>query len=138
MERGVKSVPPAPAYRVSPADPAADRERILALWREGLAQKGIPGGKLDWYYLRNPEGTPEVVFLHAAGAPEAIGVACMSPRRMRIGAETAVAGTLVDFVVTPEHRSFFPHSSSRRSCAGALAGASPRSSAFPTRIRSRS
>ena len=95
-------------YSTTPADIAVDRERILALWREGLAQNGMPEAKFDWYYRDNVEGPPAVLFLRAAGDTQPVGVASLGRRRMRRGTETLVAGALADFIVVPAHRSFFP------------------------------
>lgn len=97
---------PRAGYGTSVANLAADRERILALWREGLGQNGMPGAKFDWYYVRNVEGAPTVLFLHASG--ETVGAASIGRRRMRRGAETLEAGALADFIVASSHRSFFP------------------------------
>lgn len=90
------------------ADPRRDRERILELWRTGLAQIGQPEAKFDWYYLRNPVEVPPVLLLRAGAAESPVGVASVGPRRMRLDDQALVAGALIDFVVAPEQRSFFP------------------------------
>lgn len=95
-------------YRTTVADPVADGEKILALWRSGLGHHGAPQAKLDWFYRHNPEGSPLVVLLHLASAPDAIGVGAVGPRRMQFGSEILRAGALVDFVMLPEYRTFFP------------------------------
>jgi hypothetical protein len=95
-------------YAATLADLERDRERILALWREGLAQNGMPEAKFDWYYRRNPEGSPSVLFLHPAGSADPVGAASLGRRRMRLGVETIEAGALADFIVVAAHRSFFP------------------------------
>jgi hypothetical protein len=95
-------------YATGLADLERDRSRILALWRDGLAQNGMPEAKFDWYYRRNVEGPPSVLLLRAAGSDEAVGSASLGRRRMRLGAEAIEAGALADFVVVTGHRSFFP------------------------------
>ncbi len=96
------------AYWTTVADLDVDGNKIVALWRTGLSHSGLPEAKLKWYYRNNIEGTPLVVFLHHAETQDAVGVAAVGPRRMRFGAETLMAGALVDFVTQPEHRTFFP------------------------------
>ena len=95
-------------YSTTTADPVADGEEMIALWRTGLSQDGMPVAKLEWYYCRNPEGTPLVVFLRHRSTPQAVAVATAGPRRFRFGAKILKAGALVDFVARPEHRTFFP------------------------------
>ena len=96
------------AYAIVAADPRADREAILRLWRSGLTQNDRPEAKFDWYYLRNPEGAPLVFLLRSVSAQECVGVASVGPLRMRRGAQPLAGGALVDLVVLPEHRGFFP------------------------------
>jgi hypothetical protein len=96
------------SYRTERADPGADRTAIRDVWRTGLTQKGMPEAKLDWYYLRNPGGPPIVCFLRHEGSAAAVGTASLSLRRMRLDGSDVAAGVLADFVVVPDHRSFFP------------------------------
>jgi hypothetical protein len=99
---------PLAAYRAARADIVQDRPRILALWSQGLSHRSRPDSKFDWYYDGNPEGPPVVVFLLHGPGNEPVGVASAGRRRMRIGDEVVSAGTLVDFVVAPQHRALFP------------------------------
>jgi hypothetical protein len=85
-----------------------DGPTVLELWSCGLSRHRVADAKFRWYYERNPEGAPETVFLRYDGAPGAVGVATMGRRRMRLGDENVVGGCLVDFVVEPQHRSFYP------------------------------
>jgi hypothetical protein len=85
-----------------------DRATILRLWNSGLARHHTAEAKLQWYYQRNPEGVPQHFFLRSDVSPKAVGVVALARRRMRLGAESVVAGFTLDFVVEPEHRSFFP------------------------------
>lgn len=96
------------AYRLQEADVAKDRERILGLWRSGLAQEGRPEAKYDWYYAGHLEGAPRVFFLKVADEAGPAGSATLARRRMRLGTRALVGGFLADFVVTDAHRSFFP------------------------------
>lgn len=77
-------------YRGVAADVAGDSATILALWREDLNQDRNPEGKLDWFYRRNPKGTPGVFQLLHGSAREAAGVGSVGWRRMRFGTETLV------------------------------------------------
>lgn len=100
--------PPPTAYRLREADLATERERILALWRSGLAQDGKPEAKFEWYYLGHPEGRPRVYYLEVDGEPQPAGAASLARRRMRLGTRALEGGVLADFVVVDAHRSFFP------------------------------
>lgn len=96
------------SYATEVASPASDGERMLALWRGSLGYDDRAEGKLDWYYRRNPEGLPLVVFLLHGAAREAVGVAATGTRRMRYGERTIKAGAMVDFGVEEAHRTLFP------------------------------
>jgi hypothetical protein len=102
----------APAsYEVKGADPQGARELVLAVWREG----GLDGhqapewsqGRYDWFYLRNPQGTARLslLFNGEASLAGSLGIGC---RGFYVGGERVLAGALVDFVVSPRHRSAFP------------------------------
>lgn len=95
-------------YAVVSASVVDESAKILALWRAGLTHSGMPEAKFDWFYRRNPEGTPEVFFLLHGNRQEAVGVAAIGRRRVRFGTETLMAGEMVDFVVQPDHRTLFP------------------------------
>lgn len=60
----------------------------------------------EWLYAENPAGPPETYLLRWGTTP--VGVATVSPRLMHLNGIALTAGFLVDFVVAPEHRSFFP------------------------------
>jgi hypothetical protein len=102
----------APAsYEVKALDPYSAREQVLAVWREG----GLGGNqapeisvrRYDWFYLRNPQGAARLSLLFNGGTVPAgsLGIGC---RGFHIGGERVLAGALVDFVVSPRHRSAFP------------------------------
>src|ERR1700682_5375943 len=85
-----------------------DRATIIRLWNSGLARNQMAEAKLRWYYQRNPEGVHQHFFLRSDVSPKAVGVVALARRRMRLGAESLVAGFILDFVVEPEDRRSFP------------------------------
>ena len=95
-------------YNVVVANVMMEKASICSLWRSGLNAANLYEAKFDWYYQRNPEGTPGALFLRYSGGEDAVGVAAVGHRRMRLNNETILAGVLVDFVVRPEHRTLFP------------------------------
>lgn len=96
------------AYATEAANAAECGEQVMALWGKGLDDGDHSRRKLDWYYRRNPEGWPLVVFLLHGPGRQAVGVAAAGTRRMRHGDRTLTAGLMVDFVVAEEHRTLFP------------------------------
>lgn len=103
----MNAVAPAPAYAVTPADPARDREAVLAVWRGNLGRDERMGAKFDWFYRGCPLGEPLTLLLRdATGA--AVGVATAGPRILRAGGREIRAGVLVDLAVLPEHRTLGP------------------------------
>jgi hypothetical protein len=95
-------------YTIVAASFAEDRPTIMRLWNSGLARHDMAEAKLQWYYQRNPEGLPQNFLLRSDASPRPVGVAALARRRMRYGAKSLVAGFILDFVVEPEHRTFFP------------------------------
>jgi hypothetical protein len=83
-------------------------DAILNLWRAGLGQNGVPQGKFSWYYQGNPAGTPTVILLRHDQFADHVGVAAIAHRQLSVFGKPMVAGEMVDFVVTQEHRSLFP------------------------------
>jgi hypothetical protein len=101
----------APPYTVRRGDAARDVELATALWREG-GMGSRHGEQMDrarytWFYLDNPRGTARVNLL-THGAEQAIGFLGIGRRRFFMRGEPVEAGPLVDFVVSPKHRSVFP------------------------------
>ena len=98
-----------PSYAVTGADLESDREAIVALWSSTLGHAERRNDKFDWFYRRNPGGTPTVLLAHpAAAAAASIGVVGLGPRRMQIDGRPLTAGLLADFGVSPEHRTLYP------------------------------
>ncbi len=99
------------SYEVKPADPHAARDQVLVVWREG----GLDGSqapeisqrRYDWFYLRNPQGMARLSLLFT-GETSLVGSLGIGCRGFHIGGEEALAGALVDFVVSARHRSAFP------------------------------
>lgn len=94
-------------YSVEAAKLPLDRQAILDCWTRGLAHSD-PGSKFDWYYRRAPEASPKVFFLQHASQEDAAGVAAVWVRWMHCGDMPVSAGIMIDFVVVPEHRTFYP------------------------------
>ena len=95
-------------YTVTAADVLEENVKICSLWRTGLVATNSYEAKFDWYYRRHPDGPPSVIFLNLNSEGDAVGAASVAPRRMRFNDTTFLTGVLVDFVVRPEHRTFFP------------------------------
>jgi len=87
-------------------DPAAERERILAVLAANLPAAAA-AERFDWLYLSNPDG-PALVWLaeHETGAP--VGTSAAHPRRMYVGSERMYALNLGDFAVDRSQRSLGP------------------------------
>lgn len=100
----------APSYSVVQADLVADREQILALWRNSLALAEQRDGKYRWSYEDHcAAGTPIILFaLHGAEGGTPIGTLGLGPRRMQAANRDFMAGVLGDFAVEPAHRSVYP------------------------------
>ena len=102
----------APAYQVRAGDVSADEQAILEVWQEG--GMGLSAGleadreRFRWFYLANPEGRAFLNLLSASGSEAPVGFLGIGLRRFFMGDEALLAGTLVDFVVSPRHRSAFP------------------------------
>ena len=95
-------------YTVTVADVLEESVKIYSLWRTGLVAADSYESKFNWYYRRNPDGPPSVMFLHHSSEVDTVGAASVAPRRMRFNDTSFLTGVLVDFVVMPEHRTFFP------------------------------
>ena len=95
-------------YTVTVADVLEENVKICSLWQTGLVATNSYESKFDWYYRRHPDGLPSVIFLHHNSEGDAVGAASVAPRRIRFNDTSFLTGVLVDFVVRPEHRTFFP------------------------------
>ena len=96
------------AYSVVVANVMADGEKIRSLWLAGMNAMTSCEAKFDWYYQRNPNGAPDILFLLHNGNADTVGVAAVGHRRMRLNNVMLLTAVTVDFVVRPEHRTLFP------------------------------
>ncbi len=103
----------APAYKVSIGDAERDRQRVIALWLRAtvgqfLSQE-LAEQRYDWFYLKNPRGCARIYLLHDCRTNEMVGVLGAGTRLFTASDGTTLRGSLlVDFVVSPAHRSMFP------------------------------
>ena len=95
------------AVRIREADPATNRERILALLARNLPEASSPQ-RHDWLYLSNPWGTARVWLAEDVATGEAVGTSAGQPRRMRLEGETVLALCLSDFAIDAAYRSLGP------------------------------
>jgi len=102
------AAPTISGYTTEPAILNEHGKSILALWRQGLAHTTRLEAKFDWYYRHNPEGAPLMSFLLRREDGERVGIASAAPRRMHYRMQTLRAGSMIDFVVAPAHRTLFP------------------------------
>ncbi len=102
----------AATYRVARGDVARDETAITGLWAAG----GLGGDRTPdhdalryhWFYHRNPQGHATLNLLYANAESEPIGCLGLGARSFFLNGSELAAGVLVDFVVTPKHRSAFP------------------------------
>lgn len=100
------------AYRVVVADLDRDEQSIQQLWRDGGL--GLPDGasadadRFNWFYRTNPAGQAQAYLLVHSGEGQAVGTMGIGVRHFSVAGEEARGGTLVDFVVSPKHRSAYP------------------------------
>ncbi len=80
--------------------------------RRGLELTGaadVTRQRFEWLYLNNPQGPAHLNLLHSGEDSSLVGMLGVGRRDLHIGGDEAVhAGLLVDFVVSPEHRSAYP------------------------------
>jgi hypothetical protein len=101
-------------YQVVAGSREDDRSTLIGLWANGLAEGRTAQARLEWRYLRHPEGMPRCFLLCRKGSMQPVGAAAIERRRMRFGSESVCAGNVIDFVVEPKHRSLFPAVSLQR------------------------
>lgn len=98
----------APRYTVRQADARAERDAIIALWRDNIGAPDALAAKFRWYYVDHPEGVPTVLLLCHGPEARPVGVATNGGRRMRLGEQPVQAGIRVDLAVDAAHRTLFP------------------------------
>jgi hypothetical protein len=92
---------------IRPADPAAEREAILAVLERNLP-RAVQPGRHDWLYLGNPRGR---AFVWVAEDPETgavVGTSAAHVRRMRVRGEVVDALNLGDFAIDRDYRALGP------------------------------
>lgn len=86
------------------------RKRVLDLWEscwsEAQGEKRDLAKKFDWFYDGNPAG--DTIVYELRSAEKAIGMTVESPRRFLFNGEPVSGGTIVDFVINPRNRTFYP------------------------------
>jgi hypothetical protein len=108
-----------PAYDIVPADPVADRERILAVWKRNLNAHDPHEHEVryDWI-CRSPLGPPRIWLALHQGAP--VGTAGLMMRRVWVDGAPRVASIAGDFAVDARHRMLQPAMSLQKAVLGAL------------------
>jgi hypothetical protein len=95
-----------PEYAVVPADLQKDRQVILDLWRQNLADISHLEEKYDWHFLNNPSGPGQIWILKADGLP--IGTTSLGMRLLKLGQTVTTVGVACDLAVNKNHRFLQP------------------------------
>lgn len=97
-------------HRCASADVAS--AAALEVWAEGgiASARGLEAdrARYDWFYRKNPQGAACVNLLVHGEQQAPMGFLGIGARRLLLGGEPVAAGVLVDFVISPKHRSAFP------------------------------
>ena len=103
--------PSSSLYEVRAAEPYAAREQVCEVWREGglghTLSPEITRQRYDWFYTQNPQGKACLNLLYGNDG-SLVGSLGVGARQLFIDGVAHRAGVLVDFVVSPRHRSVFP------------------------------
>jgi hypothetical protein len=90
----------------------ADVSTAVRLWREGglgaTVGEQVDLARYQWFYANNPQGVARLNFVLHGMEQLPVGFLGIGLRQMYLGNEPVVGGTLVDFVISPRHRSVFP------------------------------
>jgi len=95
-----------PEYTVVPAHLQKDKQVIIDLWRQNLADINDLEGKYDWHFLNNPFGPGQIWILKADGQP--IGTTSLGMRPLKLGQTLTTAGVACDLAVNKDHRFLQP------------------------------
>jgi len=95
-----------PEYTVVPADLQKDRQVVIDLWRQNLADTNHLEEKYDWHFLNNPFGPGQIWILEADGLP--IGTTSLGMRPLKLGETLTTAGVACDLAVNKDHRFLQP------------------------------
>jgi hypothetical protein len=93
-------------YAVVSADLEKDRQVIIGLWRQNLADVGHLEQKYDWHFLNNPFGPGQIWILKADGHP--IGTTSLAMRPLKVRGTVTTAGVACDLAVNKHHRFLQP------------------------------
>jgi hypothetical protein len=99
-------LPIMPEYTVVSANLQKDRQVIIDLWRQNLADINHLEEKYDWHFLDNPFGAGQIWILKADGQP--IGTTSLGMRPLKLGQTLITAGVACDLAVNKEHRFLQP------------------------------
>lgn len=105
------SAPAALAYSVLRGTLPAQDRALVDLWREGgltTTETEAAVARLSWFYLDNPQGAAQLNFLGFGESKISVGCLGVAPRHFFVGGEAVTGGTLIDFAVSPKHRSAYP------------------------------
>ena len=101
-----------PAYSVAVVDPLASAARIVEIWRASGADFSVDfaagAARYDWFYARNPAGAGTQFLLRQGSDGPWLGALGVGRREFWCGPQRVTAGVLVDFVIDPAHRVFYP------------------------------
>ncbi len=95
-----------PEYTVVSAHLQNDRQVIIDLWRQNLADINHLEEKYDWHFLNNPCGPGQIWILTADGQP--IGTTSLGMRPLKLGETLTTAGVACDLAVNKDHRFLQP------------------------------
>jgi hypothetical protein len=88
------------------ADLEKDRQVILDLWRQNLADISHLEEKYDWHFLNNPFGPGQIWILEADRQP--IGTTSLGMRPLKLRETVTTSGVACDLAVNKEHRFLQP------------------------------
>ena len=93
-------------YAVVSADLEKDRQVIIDLWRQNLADIDHLEEKYHWHYVNNPFGPGQIWILKADGHP--IGTTSLAMRPLKVRDTVTTAGVAGDLAVNKDHRFLQP------------------------------
>src|ERR1700721_3029951 len=93
-------------YSVVPADLVKDKQVILDLWQQNLADTVHLEAKNDWHFVNNPFGPGQSWILESNGRP--IGTTSLGMRPLKLNDAVTTAGVACDLAVNKEHRFLQP------------------------------
>lgn len=102
----------APAYSVTAVEPLASAAKIVEIWRASGTDFSVDfadgAARYDWFYARNPAGAGMQFLLRQGSDGPWVGALGVGRREFWCGSRRVTAGVLVDFIIDPAHRVFYP------------------------------